>query len=644
MDKKSIKIKDVWFEQNRLFFMLEEGKQQKNIKLDFRLCDRNNDILPTTYWQICADRIYDAAVENDVVSIDILEIARELGVNNYYADTIEIYAKKEKEHFILECAEKELKEKEWKIGNIRFCLIKSRSTIAVKADFRVQPVTCGEITLLDEQHLKLPVIVDDKKLINKKILLCERYDVGSSLSHLLNAAEEDKEGAYRIALSCLETESLQGTIDFYIEYVHMDTRLVCRQPIEFAQKEVICQYRNQYCKLYKNIQGKLSCYVWNLISDFMCRNMEVEGDFLTFPGLEKKKMGVFLCKKSQGRMIAEKKVAEFYGKIPLSAFGKKGIPGGRTYTLFMEDSGLKRLKYCGNMKCQMERENIRYAICCDQNGIFIEANRNAKKIKLAVWGSCYSRNAFSAEYNPEWRDIFSIEHNYFWPSLFSIASNPVTLIEPASFLGEGMDNAGNVRRELKKTAIEELKQCQFDYFLLDFYADAVAGVRRFTDGTCVGQGPAFCPNAKLMWEYEEIIQKNTGKFDYRDKQYFEEWKKSCDIFCERLKEIGCDKKVILVEGYFNTKFIDGESGVREYHKKRINGKLVDRDFLNGKEKLWKQMNQYFVGRLPDTVILNISQYHYFADWNHRLQGPHHFERNYYKTFLAELCKLILTDR
>ena len=55
------------------------------------------------------------------------------------------------------------------------------------------------------------------------------------------------------------------------------------------------------------------------------------------------------------------------------------------------------------------------------------------------------------------------------------------------------------------------------------------------------------------------------------------------------------------------------------------------------------MNKYFLKCLPNTKVIDLSSYKYFADYNNSLMGPHHFEKNYYRHLMAEVCKLILFD-
>ncbi len=59
------------------------------------------------------------------------------------------------------------------------------------------------------------------------------------------------------------------------------------------------------------------------------------------------------------------------------------------------------------------------------------------------------------------------------------------------------------------------------------------------------------------------------------------------------------------------------------------------------------MNEYFISQLPDTRIIDLSSYNFYANYNFvnianiKMPGPHHFEDNFYRAFFAELCKQIL---
>ncbi len=273
-------------------------------------------------------------------------------------------------------------------------------------------------------------------------------------------------------------------------------------------------------------------------------------------------------------------------------------------------------------------------------------NQLLKKINLAAWGSCYLRNMFAEKYNPDWKRIFNVVDSYFWFSAISCMSEPCEndSLYKLFIKKSSEKNTLNVERELKKKAFENLKKCSIDYMLVDFYADAMHGVRKISEKCYVGQGTSFSPDMQLKDLYEDHIQGVYKKLDYRYDGYWEVWCKYCDSFITRITEMGFQDKIILVEGNFAYSFINSKYLVRKYDELDFGERYININNLKARESLWNRMNDYFKKTIPNVKTLNMSDYKYLGDLDNKLLGPNHFEKNYYKSEMAELCKIIVMDK
>lgn len=272
-----------------------------------------------------------------------------------------------------------------------------------------------------------------------------------------------------------------------------------------------------------------------------------------------------------------------------------------------------------------------------------ETKRN--RVKVATWGSCYTRNMFQNSYNENWRNVIDVCDSYFWFSAISATSEKCENTNFNAFKDSASErNLLNVNREIYKKTFDYLKESKAEYLLIDFYADAVAGVRKINDECYIGQGVALSPDMQLSELYEDIIQCKYKKIDYRDPTYWELWKQHCDMLNDRLKNLGYYQNVILVEGDFITKFKDCNNAITDFKNLEELKELIDMNNIKARAGLWKNMNEYYKSINPECKVLNMSKYHYLGDRDNKMLGPNHFEPNYYKTEFAELCKLILLDK
>lgn len=273
----------------------------------------------------------------------------------------------------------------------------------------------------------------------------------------------------------------------------------------------------------------------------------------------------------------------------------------------------------------------------------VSYNNMFNRISVATWGSCYLRNMFNSRYNEDWKDLFEITSDYFWFSVVSAMSQP---LESGNYSYnilksvEGTKNYQTTRREILKTAFSELDNNKPDYLLVDFYSDAINGVWMITTDTFVGQTLCFSPDSTMQREYEEYIQRNSRKIDFRDKDFWNIWLQHLIKFCDKLVELDLQNKVILIEGDLCTTFVDLE-GNKISDINTVNGKIIDKYIIKARKQMWNNMNQAFLEHMPTAKVLQMKGYGYCADYENQSVSVNHFEPNYYRSELGELCKIIL---
>ena len=437
--------------------------------------------------------------------------------------------------------------------------------------------------------------------ISSSLYMCKNsYPIMNCKTHISKNDFDVERIMYTADIGLVETNKKGYRIFYDIEIVN----------------NILLETKNVKMKFYNNKKGCLSCYI-------------------------------------------EKKVIE--EKIQLK-FCNNGIiiPNADNVLLFEDnDSNLYRIMKGNTINWSSFSDDIKY-IYYSQNKLIkkvfltdeyvnlIRKNKNLenKAIPVAVWGSCYIRNAFNSNFNPNWRKLFNIVDEYFRMSVFSVTSMPIGLITVEEFgIDKRNKNYENVRRELEKNAFKRLQKANPEYLIVDFYQDAVNGVRKIADNMYVGGELAFSPDSKLDKVYRKIVQKKALLYDSNSDKYLENWKKHCDIFVKEIINEGLADKCILIQGYFSTSFWNEEcNNIIDMSGKFINNREMNKYWLTGKLNLWKEMNNYFRSLLPETSVIDLSDYKYMGYLKGSSPGPQHFEPNYYRSLLGELSKIILYDK
>jgi hypothetical protein len=261
-------------------------------------------------------------------------------------------------------------------------------------------------------------------------------------------------------------------------------------------------------------------------------------------------------------------------------------------------------------------------------------------IRLSILGSCFSRAAFNSSnpfFNKDYKYYFNLDYSHFWISLISAVSDKIPFDE-SNFSDVPAKVINNVRKEYEKTTFDDLVKTQSDYIILDFFVDAVHGVRRLPDGKFLGQNG----DMHSSYYYKHHILKETSQFDFRHPDFWDTWTRSCDEFITRLKKIIDMDHIILNLGGLSDPYYD-ESREKSSFSKDKKFTTTEVNFIN---HTWEKMNNYFLSKVPSAKVIDLTQYNYLAslDYPYGGSGPHHYERNYYKTFLGELSKVILMDK
>lgn len=292
---------------------------------------------------------------------------------------------------------------------------------------------------------------------------------------------------------------------------------------------------------------------------------------------------------------------------------------------------------------------IEHCHLLEQNEVWIEGekvfnlfirNKQNRSVRIGVLGSCYSRSHFNSVTkfynNKDYKLIFNVGYSHFWPSIISMVSDPIPFDQ--GILQDLADRkAAEIQSELNKSIIAKLKEAAVDYLMIDFYVDAIHGVRLYENGASIGVNPSV----RSTSFYRNDVLKNTRQLDARDPEFFGIWAKACDEFIAKIQEFIPQERIVLNTGGLIDTYYDRKREVKSF----IDEKIISRKELTYYNSNWDRMNHYFLTKAPKAKVIDMKKYGYIGDITHPSPfGPHHYESSYYRSLTGELARIVTFDK
>ncbi|WP_144534128.1 DUF6270 domain-containing protein [Bacillus pumilus] len=254
-----------------------------------------------------------------------------------------------------------------------------------------------------------------------------------------------------------------------------------------------------------------------------------------------------------------------------------------------------------------------------------------KPIKIAVMGTCFSRNAFSSReyFNPGYKKKYECVYTQFHSSLVSLVSSPV------SFKKENFEDINDVdikyiETDFKKDFFEKLKNSEPNYLILDLYCDAAKSLIQYTDGNFI--------SASFMIEQTNYFKnlKDVKIINHQDNnRYFNIFKSAVDIFIDKVTEILPESKIILNKGRFTNSYRNKNGEIKSFD---------DFELIQRNNYFWDKVDNYFEYKAPNIKSIDLTNTHFIGDENYPFgKSFSHYESAYYKKFLDELNAIVLED-
>jgi hypothetical protein len=256
-----------------------------------------------------------------------------------------------------------------------------------------------------------------------------------------------------------------------------------------------------------------------------------------------------------------------------------------------------------------------------------------KKLKIAIIGSCASRDNFNSMFIPHYKDFYNCVFHQNQMSMISLVSQPIPY-EASKIDGPlSPHDKRQFQTELEKSAYAHLIINQPDYLILDFYADVLMGIRKIGDSYITNKRWKFSQTTL----YSELHEGNEITINKNPENYLRLWKESVDSFFEFANTYLPKCKVIVHKARFTDEYLDESSG----EVKKLNDKITSIDTKTC-NKWWDIFDNYIIENY------NVRKIDYKNNYLASESHPWglfqlHFEDAFYKDFTNQLLSIIVND-
>lgn len=251
--------------------------------------------------------------------------------------------------------------------------------------------------------------------------------------------------------------------------------------------------------------------------------------------------------------------------------------------------------------------------------------------RIAIFGSCISRDSFNSSFNPNYKDFFDLSVFQNQVTFLSIMSHRTQEISVSDSTLKSNYDKQTLKAEMNNDFFDKLSIEKPDFLIIDLFADVYFGAvdlgenNYFTDNVKYFHIPEF-KNYRKMKPYDEFST------------YFSIWKEKAALFFEKLRLLSPNTKIFIVNTLFMDTFEDGTSLNEVRREKNI--MAFDITILN---MIYSSMLNHVTQNFK-VDVLDMTAATYRLDKQHPWGQLYvHYESKYYHDFFNKLQKIMLND-
>ncbi|MBC1473226.1 hypothetical protein HB852_01165 [Listeria grandensis] len=232
--------------------------------------------------------------------------------------------------------------------------------------------------------------------------------------------------------------------------------------------------------------------------------------------------------------------------------------------------------------------------------------------KIAVYGSCFSRNFLSSApyFNPTYKSYFKCVCTQFHAPFVPIQQDKIET--DTSF---SKKKKQFVKESSEKIFFKNMRKTTPDYLLIDLYADALKSVS-FVSGKIM----EISPSSKMS-----VIQRNL-RSDYQ-----QVWRAKLCEYKSRLIDDMEEEQIILNRCQLTKTYYDLNREIMSYSATET----IDRC-----NQFWDELNSIFMQVFPRSKVLDMRESGYIGDISYPFgHAVSHYESAYYQHMMVRLKQL-----
>lgn len=259
-----------------------------------------------------------------------------------------------------------------------------------------------------------------------------------------------------------------------------------------------------------------------------------------------------------------------------------------------------------------------------------------KPVKVAIQGSCITRDNFNSTFNPEYKKYFDCVLYQHQTSMISLMSCPVDEVNK-------IDNQINefqewsLKTEFSKVFLSSLKEKNPDYLLLDLFADVYFGVIEIGDNQYLTNSRVPLPRTTF---YNELSYKKEITMESNKDEFLSIWKSCISRFFEFINKEIPSCKIILTKTHFKNEYLDKSTNQLKKVNETENIFPIDVNLYN---TFWDELNSYILDNFYVRCI-DLREKEYLVDENHPWGVSYvHYTKDFYQDFFSRLLKIVSDD-
>ncbi|MFP7492904.1 DUF6270 domain-containing protein [Terribacillus saccharophilus] len=253
-------------------------------------------------------------------------------------------------------------------------------------------------------------------------------------------------------------------------------------------------------------------------------------------------------------------------------------------------------------------------------------------VKIACYGSCITRDNFNSKLNKNYKERYECVATSLHTSIISLVSPRVPFDEMQLDhvdIKSAYRNKRIVIEELNRNFLEDLKDSQPDYLIMDFFPDIYFGV-------VFSQDQIFTNNDWYITRtsfYRKLHDKFALKIGNNSADYLSVWLPAVNKFMQFLKDNVPNCEVIINKARFSNRLLDDT------------GNLSYISPLDSHNEIWNVLDNFVISKY-DLKYIELDHNNYYISHQPTLGWDIfqlHYQDNYYHDFLQQLDKTIQSN-